>query len=163
MFSRAAHCGRAILAPLHASLLRRHLTIVPMAKVSPSMTGGRITLWKKNVGDFVACYDLLYEFDASGLTDIDEEENITTKMELESCDEGYLAVIFDPLVPHTCAKMVPGGTPVAMLCDSIEEMELIQAQFKVYGPEMPFPPDANVMPWHAYLRDPQRQDNSCCS
>ncbi|ETV87986.1 hypothetical protein, variant [Aphanomyces astaci] len=142
----------------------RHLTVVPMAQVSPSMTGGRITKWTKDVGDFVSCYDLLYEFEVSGLTDIDEEENVTTKMELESCDEGYLAVVFDPVVPNTCPKIVGGGTPVALLCDTVDEMHDVQDQFKRLGPKMlQNVPDHNVMPWHAYLLEPQRKDNSCCS
>ncbi|RHY33512.1 hypothetical protein DYB32_001576 [Aphanomyces invadans] len=107
-----------------------------MAKVSPSMTGGRITKWKKNVGEFVSCYDLLYEFEVSGLTDIDEEENVTTKMELESCDEGYLAVVFDPVEPNTCPKLVAGGSPVALLCDSTDEMRAVQERFKSVGPQV---------------------------
>ncbi|KAH9091783.1 hypothetical protein Ae201684P_011327 [Aphanomyces euteiches] len=117
------------------AVARRTLTVVPMARVSPSMTSGRITAWKKSVGDYVDCYDLLYEFDVNGLTDIDQEENVTTKMELECCDVGYLAVIIDPIEPSTCPRPVPGGTPVALLTDTIDELHQVQEQYKQNGLE----------------------------
>ncbi|KAG9405925.1 hypothetical protein AC1031_003842 [Aphanomyces cochlioides] len=144
------------------TIARRTLTVVPMARVSPSMTSGRITAWKKAVGDYVDCYDLLYEFDVNGLTDIDQEENVTTKMELECCDVGYLAVIIDPIEPSTCPRPVPGGTPVALLTDTIDELHQVQEQYKQNGLEI-LQGSEDIMSWHAYLRDPRRNDNSCCS
>ncbi len=73
----------------------RNYIVVPMAKVSPSMTGGRVTAWKKNVGEYVECYELLYEFDVHGVTD-DDNFDKATPMEVECCEEGFLALIFNP-------------------------------------------------------------------
>ncbi|OQR97054.1 hypothetical protein ACHHYP_12703 [Achlya hypogyna] len=155
--------------------MRRSLTrsyiVVPLAKVSPSMTGGRITSWLQPVGSYVNCYDLLYEFDAQGVTDDDAKSAI--KMEIECCDEGYLAVVFDPMSTGTesvslghsttpldaaCRPMLAPDTPVALLCETEDEMYKVQAEFQALHEVKP-----KIMTWHAYLRDPRPSDGSCCS
>ncbi|KDO25920.1 hypothetical protein SPRG_08861 [Saprolegnia parasitica CBS 223.65] len=145
-------------------LQQRSYIVVPLAKVSPTMTGGRITAWQKDVGAYVDCYDLLYEFDAQGVTDDDASSSV--KMEVECCDEGFLAVVFDPLPAEptlTCRPMLAPDTPVALLCETEDEMRTVQAQFAASSAVRPAT-DAQVMTWHAYLRDPRPSDpNSCCS
>ncbi|OQR86112.1 hypothetical protein THRCLA_22979, partial [Thraustotheca clavata] len=117
-----------------------------MPKVSPSMSVGRITAWKKNVGDYVECYDLLFEFDAKGVTD--DDVSSATQMELECCDEGYLALVVDS-IPD--GKLIAPGAPVALLCDSKEEMNDIQTKFTNAKDIKNAVGDAQVMAWHAYL------------
>ncbi|EQC28593.1 hypothetical protein SDRG_13669 [Saprolegnia diclina VS20] len=93
--ARAARYDYSDLAVSCHKLQQRSYIVVPLAKVSPTMTGGRITAWQKDVGAYVDCYDLLYEFDAQGVTDDDALSAV--KMEVECCDEGFLAVVFDLL------------------------------------------------------------------
>lgn len=81
--------------------------ILPMPSLSPTMTEGSISEWKKNVGDKVSAGDILCDIQTDKAT-----------MEMESMEDGYLAKI---LVPAGDG-MIAVGKPVAVIVDSAEDI-----------------------------------------
>lgn len=81
--------------------------VLPMPSLSPTMTQGQIAGWKKNVGDEISAGDILCDIQTDKAT-----------MEMESMEDGFLAKI---LVPAGDTD-VPVGQPVAVLCETKEDL-----------------------------------------
>jgi len=91
-----------------------HITL-DMPSLSPTMSQGNISEWKKSEGDQVAAGDVLCEVETDKAT-----------IEWESVEEGYLARI----LLQDGAKEVPVGTVVAVLCEEAEDV----GKFESYAP-----------------------------
>ena len=67
--------------------------VLPMPRLSPSMTTGIITQWHCKPGDFLPTYGLLFDVRPDELVAVKLEEEPHTEMEVESTDEMYFVKI----------------------------------------------------------------------
>lgn len=92
------------------SVLPSH-EVLTMPALSPTMTEGTISSWKKEEGDALQAGDVLAEIETDKAT-----------MEMECMDEGYLAKI---LVPSGTTS-VSVGTPVVVIVSNPEDVSSFQ-------------------------------------
>lgn len=104
--SRCAHAGFLPVRVSHrgfaAAAELPPFTELPMPSLSPTMTQGNVSEWKKNEGDKINPGDVLADIETDKAT-----------MEMESMEEGYLAKILMP----AGSQEVEVGTPVAVLVE----------------------------------------------
>ena len=94
----AAVITRRVPPLLFLSGLRPYITI-PLARLSPSMVSCRLVSWRAPLGTYVSCYDVLYDVSATGVS-LPDGPHAVQRYEIECCDEGYLAVIFEGEEEH---------------------------------------------------------------
>ena len=82
--------------------------LINMPALSPTMTQGNISEWRKKVGDQLQPGDILAEI-----------ETDKAQMEFEFQDDGYLAKVF----VSGGTKDIKVGTPIAVLCENAEDVE----------------------------------------
>ena len=132
-----------------------------MPQLSPTMTGGRIAAWSKDLGDEVECYDLVLEINADNVMDAANSEvhGTTSRMLLEACDEGVVARI---LQPASISVTLPPGTPLAVLCEDHRDAAKYSVECGWRCPSIDAAQDAdelkscNLEPWtwQAYTAGP---------
>lgn len=109
--------------------------VLTMPALSPTMTAGSISAWKKQEGEKVEQGDVLADIETDKAT-----------MEMESMEEGYLAKIILP----EGSQNVNVGVPVAILC---EEEEAVSA-FSDYTPS---DADTSSSPSKSQKKAPQEE------
>ena len=119
--------------------------VLPMPRLSPSMTTGIITQWHCKPGDLLQTYDLLFDVRPDELVAVKLEEESHHVMEVESTDEMYVVKIVGNGQTYTA------GTPVAILCEC--ECDIVEAQ----GIDLPLDMDVYdstfpVALWQAYTK-----------
>eukprot|EP00834_Sanchytrium_tribonematis_P000845 NODE_17_length_48642_cov_1.199349.p9 type:complete len:421 gc:universal NODE_17_length_48642_cov_1.199349:24433-23171(-) len=82
--------------------------IINMPALSPTMTQGNISEWRKKIGDQLSPGDILAEI-----------ETDKANMEFEFQDDGFLAKTFF----EDGSKDIKVGTAIAVLCESLEDVE----------------------------------------
>jgi pyruvate dehydrogenase E2 component (dihydrolipoyllysine-residue acetyltransferase) len=95
-----------------------------MPAMSPTMTEGGISLWKKKEGDFFAAGDVLVEIvrdlalfqAASSYSALQETDKAT--IDVEAQDDGVLAKI----VANDGAKNIPVGSPIAIIGEQGDDL-----------------------------------------
>ncbi|KAF5742574.1 hypothetical protein HS088_TW09G00625 [Tripterygium wilfordii] len=87
-------------------------TVLGMPALSPTMSHGNISKWKKKEGDKIQVGDVLCEIETDKAT-----------VEFESLEEGFLAKI---LVPEG-SKDVPVGQPIAITVEDLDDIKSIPA------------------------------------
>ncbi|MCS6782098.1 MAG: dihydrolipoamide acetyltransferase family protein [Gloeomargarita sp. SKYBB_i_bin120] len=95
-----------------------HPFVMPV--LSSTMTEGKIVAWLKQVGDYVKAHE-----------NIVVVESDKSDMEAESFQEGYLAAILLP-----AGAQAPTGTPIALIADTVEEMQQVQQNPEKYLAEL---------------------------
>lgn len=98
------------------------------------MVSARLLRWRVPPGSYVSCYDVLYEVSALGVS-LPDGPSKESSFELECCDEGYLAVVFED--DEAGGTTLKGGECVGILAESEEECKLLQeryARFKAKEP-----------------------------
>ncbi|KAK9907314.1 hypothetical protein WJX75_001297 [Coccomyxa subellipsoidea] len=123
--------------------------IVPMPKLSPSMTAGIISKWVKAPGDEVAEYDIVMEVDTEELTENAYKVgkfagNVTLLVEAQ--EEG---VMHSHLVPE--GKQVEVGTPVALMAEqreSLPDLDGYKPPQNVYAEES----QVRTLIWQSFLK-----------
>jgi len=69
--------------------------LLPMPRLSPTMTTGTMHRWTKGEGDAVATYDLVFEVTTREI--LEEPTPNDVVMEIEVHEEGYIAKILAPI------------------------------------------------------------------
>ncbi|MEN9229086.1 MAG: dihydrolipoamide acetyltransferase family protein [Gloeomargarita sp. HHBFW_bins_205] len=94
--------------------------VFEMPVMSSTMTEGKIVAWLKQVGDYVKAHE-----------NIVVVESDKSDMEAESFYDGYLAAILLP-----AGGQAPTGTPIALIAETIEEMQQVQQNPQKYLAEL---------------------------
>ncbi|XP_057979505.1 dihydrolipoyllysine-residue acetyltransferase component 1 of pyruvate dehydrogenase complex, mitochondrial [Malania oleifera] len=87
-------------------------TVLGMPALSPTMSQGNITKWRKKEGDKIEVGDVLCEIETDKAT-----------LEFETLEEGFLAKI---LVPEG-SKDVPVGQPIAITVEEADDIQNVPA------------------------------------
>jgi len=95
-----------------------------MPVMSSTMTEGKVVAWLKQVGDFVKANE-----------NIAVVESDKSDMEAECFHDGYLAAI---LVP--AGGQAPTGQPIALIAETVEEMQQVQQNPQQYLAQLPTQP-----------------------
>lgn len=134
--------------------------VVPLPKLSPTMSAGTLSAWLKEPGDKVHVHDLLFEVTTEELVEEayrmgDFAGKVT--LLIESQEEGYLGPIFAKL-----GSTLPVGTPIALFAEDKQTLE------KLYQMECPNvniydAPASSVkcLPWQSYLKESSKTDTGC--
>ncbi|MCS7030739.1 MAG: 2-oxo acid dehydrogenase subunit E2 [Gloeomargarita sp. SKYG116] len=91
-----------------------------MPVLSSTMTEGKVVAWLKQVGDYVKAHESIVVV-----------ESDKSDMEAECFHDGYLAAILLP-----AGGQAPTGTPIALIADTIEEMQQVQQNPEQYLAEL---------------------------
>lgn len=96
--------------------------ILPMPKLSPTMTHGTIKKWHVIAGSPLEPYQLIVEIATTSLTMESTEAKEEDIMEVEILEDMFLVDIIgkegDTFVP---------GKPIAILCDDLDDMQVVEA------------------------------------
>ncbi|KJA15942.1 hypothetical protein HYPSUDRAFT_47894 [Hypholoma sublateritium FD-334 SS-4] len=122
--SAGARYGQAKRRWLHGSLKRQASIIMPA--LSPLMTEGTITRWKKKEGDAFAAGDVLLQIQSDLYT-----------VDVEACNSGILGKIIMP----AGTSNVPIEQIIALVARDANELAIIQGQSTT-----PIPPKFNALP-----------------
>mmetsp|Transcript_23742 Transcript_23742/g.52089 ORF Transcript_23742/g.52089 Transcript_23742/m.52089 type:complete len:222 (+) Transcript_23742:63-728(+) len=152
------HVSTAAMPP---GLPAEDLYVVPMPKLSHTMTKGRLVKWLKQEGDPIAMYDVLMEVETEELVEeVFKVEDFAGKVTLlvEAHEEGFLA---KKLVPEG-GSLVAVGAPVGLMVTSEEALALLRkagANYAcpttdVYDDSQP---QVQVLPWQSFLKSGKRQ------
>lgn len=131
--------------------------VVPMPKLSPQMSSGRIARWLKQEGDEVQPYDVLLEVSTSSLVeDAYKVDNFAGEvtMLVEAQEGGRLVRVLHPEAPTTSHYQLPVGTPIALIVeDGAEDVPAPQKlscpTTNVYDEAQP---RVRVLEWQSYLK-----------
>lgn len=155
--------------PFFFSTSASSLLLVPLPKLAPHMTSGKVR-WLKAEGEAFACYDIIAEVSTSTLVEEAYREGKfkgEVTLLLEAQEDGYLARIFQ----HDPTKDMPVGTPVGVLCEEEDELPeaaaaAAAAQAGSALPKDLYSPEAQKWRvwggWQAYLKD-GGDDGGCSS
>ncbi|KAF8579471.1 single hybrid motif-containing protein [Ramaria rubella] len=123
---------------LHATSYRSDITKFQMPAMSPTMTEGGISDWKKKEGESFSAGDVLLEIIAISLQETDK-----ATIDVEAQDDGVMGKI----IAQNGAKGVPVGTTIALLAqegDDISNLELPTEEPKAQPSSIPPAPLASV-------------------
>ncbi|KAH8100257.1 single hybrid motif-containing protein [Cristinia sonorae] len=116
-------CNAGARRMLHASATRRAVTQLQMPALSPTMTQGGVSIWKKKEGESFSTGDVLLEIETDKAT-----------LDLDAQEDGILAKI---LVPEG-AKNIAVGSPIALLAeegDDLSNLEIPKEALTKSAPE----------------------------
>ena len=116
--------------------------LMPMPRLSPSMSTGRLDQWLVAVGDEVVSEHVVCEVSTSELTE-DPDDETTLVLQIESHEDGFLAKI---LLPDG-ASAAP-DVPIAVICENADDV----AAFDDYSP--PGLVEPATFAWQGFLKDP---------
>jgi pyruvate/2-oxoglutarate dehydrogenase complex dihydrolipoamide acyltransferase (E2) component len=91
--------------------------ILPMPRLSPMMLEGTVVKWHTKEGDAVQKYSLIADIRPNELTKVQTSDEGPPEMEIELQDDVFVAKLF-----ATEGQKVPAGYPVALLCESREDI-----------------------------------------
>ena len=110
--------SRCILSVRKCCQYRQIITILPMPKLSPTMTSGVVREWCVKQGQKVDAYTVMCIITAKNLTN-DTKDNEDKWLELEIQED---CVVSQMLKKE--GDIVIAGHPLAVLCDSDEDTEI---------------------------------------
>ena len=116
--------------------------LMPMPRLSPSMSTGRLDQWLVAVGDEVVSEHVVCEVSTSELTE-DPDDETTLVLQIESHEDGFLAKI---LLPDG-ASAAP-DVPIAVICENADD---VAAFDDFQAPELVEPA---TFAWQGFLKDP---------
>ncbi|KAG8217234.1 single hybrid motif-containing protein [Butyriboletus roseoflavus] len=112
-FRTVAHVARTIPRRcLHQTTLRRAIANLEMPAMSPTMTEGGITSWKKKEGEFFSAGEVLLEIETDKAT-----------IDVEAQEDGVLGKI----LATDGTKNVPVGRVIALLAEEGDDISNLQA------------------------------------
>ena len=142
-------------------MVRNLITVVPMPRLSPTNTGGKITKWHiKESGNLMA-YELICDIDGDSVTEATTDTlSSFTPMELEIQEDGIVAKLLYP----EGDRLIPCGHPIAILCEEKEEIvEALAWADRLVDKDMYEQSDIDMAGWQAYVKS-HDESNSCgCS
>ena len=116
--------------------------LMPMPRLSPSMSTGRLDQWLVAVGDEVVSEHVVCEVSTSELTE-DPDDETTLVLQIESHEDGFLAKI---LLPDG-ASAAP-DVPIAVICENADDV----AAFDDF--QAPALVEPATFAWQGFLKDP---------
>ncbi|BDA47816.1 probable dihydrolipoyllysine-residue acetyltransferase component of pyruvate dehydrogenase complex, mitochondrial at N-terminal half [Coccomyxa sp. Obi] len=129
-----------------------NVIVVPMPKLSPSMTEGTISRWLKAPGDEIVEYDIIMEVDTQELTEaaykVGKFAGSVTLL-VEAQEDG---IMHSHLVPQ--GKQVKVGTPVALMAEqgqSLPDLDGYKPPENVYAEGS----QDRTLIWQSYLKSEQ--------
>ncbi|KAG9071900.1 pyruvate dehydrogenase complex dihydrolipoamide acetyltransferase component (E2) [Linnemannia hyalina] len=100
----------------HAAAVQNATTTLSMPALSPTMTEGTITAWKKKEGDSVIAGDVLLEI-----------ETDKAGMDVEAVEDGILAKILASLLSFPDGSKVAVNEPIALLAEEGDDLSKVEA------------------------------------
>ena len=97
-------------------LIWNNFRLLIMPQLSPSMTTGILKKLYIHPGKQVSSYDLVFDITTKTLLNIPSKDAI--EMQIEVLEDMYVAKLFEAE-----GSMVEIGKPIALLCDSINELD----------------------------------------
>jgi len=140
--------------------LPAELQVIPLPKLSHTMTAGRLVKWHKRAGDPIAAYDVIMEVEVDDLVEevfkVDDFAGTVTML-VESQEDGYLAKV---LVPEGTDNL-PAGRPVAVFAETEAAAAAAAADGAPRVPTTDVYDDAQprvaVLPWQSFLKQGSRK------
>ena len=134
---------------------KRYLTILPMPKLSPTITSCKLLKWYiKEEKIKLSQYDLICEIETTSLTQTQNKYEII-KLDIEIQEECYLYQLL-------CLEgdLIRPGYPIAIFIDNINEIERykdLQIDFDIYNQTK-----YQMTGWQAYIKSNELKDSSSC-
>uniref|UniRef100_A0A7S0IYL7 Lipoyl-binding domain-containing protein n=1 Tax=Calcidiscus leptoporus TaxID=127549 RepID=A0A7S0IYL7_9EUKA len=115
--------------------------LMPMPRLSPSMSRGVLERWHLSAGDQISTYDLVCDVSTDEL--LDEPSSPTFVLEVESHEDGWLAKVL----------VAEGGAaapdmPIAVICENEEDVHLFKDFSVLKGEQVP----TGSFCWQAFLK-----------
>lgn len=100
---------------------------LPLPRLAPHMTTGRVQAWLKANGEAVACYEVIAEVASGNLVEAAHRVGRfagEVPLLLEAQEEGFVARILRPVEKEKekGGLLLRVGTPIAVLCEEEEEV-----------------------------------------
>lgn len=137
-----------------------NVIIVPMPKLSPSMTEGTISRWLKAPGDEIEEYDIIMEVDTQELTEsaykVGKFAGSVTLL-VEAQEEG---IMHSHLVPQ--GKQVKVGTPVALMAEQGQSLPILDGYKPPKNVYAEGSQDRTLI-WQSYLKSEKGDETKGCS
>ncbi|EOD11591.1 putative pyruvate dehydrogenase E1 component beta subunit [Emiliania huxleyi CCMP1516] len=120
--------------------------VVPMPRLAPTMTTGKVHQWNIGIGDAISPYDLVFQVSITGPellgNDATEKQaDAVVVMEIECIEDGFLAKILAPVGADAGPDQ-----PIAVICEDPDDV----AAFANYVPSIKKVPSGQFL-WQAYL------------